>query len=125
MKKSAYGFTLFEAVIVTIILGVAVVIFSSFLAPQLSQSGEYHYFSRSSALGQSVMTDMLSVDTNVTSLASAAENIINNLDPSYANFDLDIDINAVSGAANLQQISLTITASSQPPITFTGFRGEY
>ncbi|MFM2591035.1 MSHA biogenesis protein MshD [Vibrio sp. TBV020] len=125
MRKNVGGFTLFEAVIVTIILGLAVVTFSSFLAPQLSQSGEYHYFSRSAALGQSVMTEMLSIDTNVTSLASAADDIVANLGPDYANFELEIDINPASGAANLQQITLNITASSQSPVTFTGFRGEY
>ena len=125
MNKSSRGFTLLEAVIVIIILGFAMITYSAFLAPQLAQSGDYHYFSRTSALGQSVMTDMLSVDTSVTTLASAAENIVTNLDPSYNNFALEIDIDPVSGAANLNQITLTITASSQSPVSFTAFRGDY
>lgn len=124
MKRNM-GFTLLEAVIVTIILGVAMVTFSSLLAPQFADSGDYNYFTRTSALGQSVMTEMLSVDTDLITLVSAADNIINNLDPSYNNYQLAIDIQAVSGANNLDQITLNITASNQTPVTFTAFKGEY
>lgn len=124
MKRNM-GFTLLEAVIVTIILGVAMVTFSSLLAPQFADSGDYHYFTRTSALGQSIMTEMLSVDTDLITLVSAADNIINNLDPSYNNYQLAIDVQAVSGANNLDQITLNITASNQTPVTFTAFKGEY
>lgn len=53
------GFTLIESIVVIIVLGIAMVIITSFLAPQVASSADPHYQSRSVALGQSLMNQIL------------------------------------------------------------------
>ncbi|NOI52336.1 type II secretion system protein [Vibrio crassostreae] len=53
------GFTLIESIVVIIILGIAMVTISSFLAPQVASSADPHYQNRSVALGQSLMNQIL------------------------------------------------------------------
>ncbi|MFA0350622.1 type II secretion system protein, partial [Vibrio sp. 10N.222.55.C6] len=49
------GFTLIESIVVIIVLGVAMVTITSFLAPQVAGSADPQYQNRSVALGQSLM----------------------------------------------------------------------
>ncbi len=59
MRRVA-GFTLIESVIVIVVMGIAMLTITSFLAPEISRSADPHYQTRASALGQSVMTQILS-----------------------------------------------------------------
>lgn len=58
MKKLT-GFTLIESVIVIVVMGIAMLTITSFLAPEISRSADPHYQTRAAALGQSVMTQIL------------------------------------------------------------------
>lgn len=53
------GFTLVESVIVIVVMGIAMLTITSFLVPQVSRSADPHYQTRTAALGQSVMTQIL------------------------------------------------------------------
>ncbi|MDH5904101.1 type II secretion system protein [Vibrio splendidus] len=53
------GFTLIESIVVIIVLGIAMVTISSFLAPQVASSADPQYQNRSVALGQSLMNQIL------------------------------------------------------------------
>ena len=53
------GFTLIESIVVIIVLGIAMVTITSFLAPQVASSADPHYQNRSVALGQSLMNQIL------------------------------------------------------------------
>ncbi len=59
VSKREQGFTLIESIIAIIVLAVAMVTLTSFLFPQIQQSGRPHYQVRASALAQSVMTEVL------------------------------------------------------------------
>ncbi|OLQ86967.1 MSHA biogenesis protein MshD [Vibrio panuliri] len=54
------GFTLIESVVAMVMMAIAMVTLTSFLVPQLASSADPHYQSRSAALAQSVMTNILS-----------------------------------------------------------------
>ena len=54
------GFTLIESIIVMVVMAIVMVTMTSFLVPQISQSADPHYQSRASALGQSIMTQIVS-----------------------------------------------------------------
>ncbi|GAD88155.1 MSHA pilin protein MshD [Vibrio halioticoli NBRC 102217] len=58
VKKQA-GFTLIESIIAIVILGIALITLTSFLFPQISQSAKPFYEVRASALGSSLMTEIL------------------------------------------------------------------
>ncbi|MBW3697236.1 type II secretion system protein [Vibrio sp. T187] len=58
--KLRYGFTLIESVVVMVIIGVAMITITSFIAPQIARSGDPHYQTRAIALGQSLMSQILS-----------------------------------------------------------------
>lgn len=53
------GFTLIESIVVIIVLGIAMVTITSFLAPQVESSADPQYQNRSVALGQSLMNQIL------------------------------------------------------------------
>lgn len=53
------GFTLIESIVVIIVLGIAMVTITSFLAPQVASSANPQYQNRSVALGQSLMNQIL------------------------------------------------------------------
>ncbi|MEZ8235462.1 prepilin-type N-terminal cleavage/methylation domain-containing protein [Vibrio splendidus] len=53
------GFTLIESIVAIIVLGIAMVTISSFLAPQVASSADPQYQNRSVALGQSLMNQIL------------------------------------------------------------------
>ncbi|WP_286295493.1 type IV pilus modification PilV family protein [Vibrio apostichopi] len=53
------GFTLIESIVVIIVLGIAMVTITSFLAPQVASSADPQYQNRSVALGQSLMNQIL------------------------------------------------------------------
>jgi MSHA pilin protein MshD len=54
------GFTLVESIIAIVIIGIAMVSFTSFLLPQVKDSARPHYEVRAAALAQSLMTEILS-----------------------------------------------------------------
>lgn len=53
------GFTLIESIVVIVVLGIAMVTITSFLAPQVASSADPQYQNRSVALGQSLMNQIL------------------------------------------------------------------
>lgn len=55
------GFTLIESIVVIIVLGIAMVTITSFLAPQVASSADPQYQNRSVALGQSLMNQILAL----------------------------------------------------------------
>jgi len=126
--KKVRAFTLIEAVIVIVILGLVMITYSAFLAPQFAASSDSQYYTRSSALTQSVMTQLLATQDSDLSAALASAKV---LGPTYKNINIDQSfISVVSdGSATIpvemQQITLIIEAGNQPPITLTAFKGEY
>ncbi|ELB2861123.1 prepilin-type N-terminal cleavage/methylation domain-containing protein [Vibrio alginolyticus] len=59
MKKSS-GMTLIEMIIAIVLMGIAMVVFTSFLVPQIRDSAIPHYQTRAAALGQGFMSQILS-----------------------------------------------------------------
>lgn len=57
--KKTRGFTLIESILVIIVMGFAMLIVIQFLSPQVHRSADHHYYSRTAALGQSVMSMIL------------------------------------------------------------------
>lgn len=68
--KAPRGFTLIESVVVMVVMAIAMVTITSFLAPQFSRSADLNYQSRAVALGHGLMTQILarSFDENSTQL---------------------------------------------------------
>ncbi|WP_299685743.1 type II secretion system protein [uncultured Vibrio sp.] len=122
MNKHTYasGFTLMESIIVIVLLGFAMLTFSTFLAPQSALSGQVNYSNRASALGQSIMTDLLARDFGTVSSGTPIE-----LGDSYRNFDVDLAVSNATPSQSMQKITLTITASNNPPITLVAYKGDY
>ncbi|MDF2155632.1 prepilin-type N-terminal cleavage/methylation domain-containing protein [Vibrio sp. CAU 1672] len=58
MSKQA-GMTLIEMILAIVLMGIAMVGFSAFLVPQISNSAVPHYQTRAAALGQSFMSQIL------------------------------------------------------------------
>ena len=58
MKKSS-GMTLIEMIIAIVLMGIAMVAFTSFLVPQIRDSAIPHYQTRAAALGQGFMSQIL------------------------------------------------------------------
>ncbi|MGR5060408.1 type IV pilus modification PilV family protein [Vibrio rotiferianus] len=58
--KEQLGMTLIEMIIAIVLLGIAMTIFSSALIPPIKEASSSHYQSRSVALGQSMMSQILS-----------------------------------------------------------------
>ncbi|HHF3021114.1 MULTISPECIES: type II secretion system protein [Vibrio diabolicus subgroup] len=58
MKKSS-GMTLIEMIIAIVLMGIAMVAFTSFLVPQVRDSAIPHYQTRAAALGQGFMSQIL------------------------------------------------------------------
>ncbi|MDF5139074.1 type II secretion system protein, partial [Vibrio parahaemolyticus] len=58
MKKSS-GMTLIEMIIAIVLMGIAMVAFTSFLVPQIRDSAIPHHQTRASALAQSFMSQIL------------------------------------------------------------------
>ncbi|MDV5054076.1 type II secretion system protein [Vibrio sp. T13N] len=58
MKKSS-GMTLIEMIIAIVLMGIAMVAFTSFLVPQIRDSAIPHYQTRAVALGQGFMSQIL------------------------------------------------------------------
>ncbi|WP_440877795.1 type IV pilus modification PilV family protein [Vibrio natriegens] len=53
------GMTLIEMIIAIVLMGIAMVVFTSFLVPQVRDSANPHYQTRASALAQSFMSQIL------------------------------------------------------------------
>lgn len=128
MNNKLKGFTLIESVIVIVLLGFAALTLSSFLAPQAAQTSDANYYSRASALGSSVMSRLLAQSYDGID-AFDEETDLNNLiqDAStYKNFQIKVSVETVSGAADsLKSVSVDVTASSQPTVSFNAFKGDY
>ncbi|CAM3018468.1 prepilin-type N-terminal cleavage/methylation domain-containing protein [Vibrio rarus] len=58
-RNKSIGFTLIESIIAIVILGIALMMLSSFLFPQIAQSAKPFYEVRASALADSLMTEIL------------------------------------------------------------------
>ncbi|OQQ07047.1 prepilin-type cleavage/methylation domain-containing protein [Vibrio splendidus] len=114
------GFTLIESIIVIVLLSFAMLAFSIFLAPQSALSGQVNYSNRASALGQSIMTDLLARDYGSVSSGTPIE-----LGSTYTNFDVDLVVTNDTPTTSMQKFTLTITASNNPPITLVAYKGEY
>ena len=128
MNNKLKGFTLIESVIVIVLLGFAALTLSSFLAPQAAQTSDANYYNRASALGSSVMSRLLAQSYEDID-AFDEETDLNNLiqDAStYKNFQIKVSVETVSGAADsLKSVSVDVTASSQPTVSFNAFKGDY
>lgn len=128
MNNKLKGFTLIESVIVIVLLGFAALTLSSFLAPQAAQTSDANYYNRASALGSSVMSRLLAQSYDDID-AFDEETDLNNLiqDAStYKNFQIKVSVETVSGAADsLKSVSVDVTASSQPTVSFNAFKGDY
>lgn len=128
MNNKLKGFTLIESVIVIVLLGFAALTLSSFLAPQAAQTSDANYYNRASALGSSVMSRLLAQSYDDID-AFDEETDLNNLiqDAStYKNFQIKVSVKTVSGAADsLKSVSVDVTASSQPTVSFNAFKGDY
>lgn len=57
MRKQL-GMTLAEMIIAIVLMGIAMVAFTSFLVPQIRDSAMPHYQTRATALGQSFMSQI-------------------------------------------------------------------
>ncbi|WP_417507969.1 type IV pilus modification PilV family protein [Marinomonas gallaica] len=57
--KTVRGMTLIEMIIAIVLMGIAMVAFTSFLVPQVRDSANPHYQTRASALAQSFMSQIL------------------------------------------------------------------
>ncbi|MFA0215328.1 MULTISPECIES: type IV pilus modification PilV family protein [Vibrio] len=128
MTTNAKGFTLIESVIVIVLLGFAALTLSSFLAPQSAQSGDASYYNRASALGGSVMSRLLAqsyTDIDTFDGETDLSNLIKDAS-TYSNFQIEVSIEAVSGASNnLKSVIVEVTASTQPTVSFSAFKGNY
>ncbi|MFA0566677.1 type IV pilus modification PilV family protein [Vibrio gallaecicus] len=120
IKNGKNGFTLIESIIVIVLLGFAMLAFSTFLAPQSALSGQVNYSNRASALGQSIMTDLLARDYG--SVSSGTPIVLGS---SYVNFNVNLTVDDNNPTASMQKMTLIITASNNPPITLVAFKGEY
>ncbi len=120
IKNGKNGFTLIESIIVIVLLGFAMLAFSTFLAPQSALSGQVNYSNRASALGQSIMTDLLARDYG--SVSSGTPIVLGS---SYTNFNVNLTVDDNNPTASMQKMTLVITASNNPPITLVAFKGEY
>ena len=120
MKNVNSGFTLIESIIVIVLLGFAMHAFSTFLAPQSALSGQVNYSNRASALGQSIMTDLLARDYGSVSSGTPID-----LGSSYTNFNVNLTVDDNNPTASMQKMTLTITASNNPSITLVAYRGDY
>lgn len=120
MKYVNSGFTLIESIIVIVLLGFAMLAFSTFLAPQSALSGQVNYSNRASALSQSIMTDLLARDYGSVSSGTPID-----LGSTYTNFDVELIVTNDTPTTSMQKFTLTITASNNPPITLVAFKGEY
>jgi len=128
VNNNVKGFTLIESVIVIVLLGFAALTLSSFLAPQAAQTSDASYYNRASALGSSVMSRLLAqsysdIDTfnGETELSSLIQDA-----STYTNFQIEVSIDPVSGASsNLKSVIVEVTASSQPTVSFSAFKGNY
>ncbi|EPN4956051.1 type IV pilus modification PilV family protein [Vibrio diabolicus] len=58
-KKTLRGMTLIEMIIAIVLMGVAMVMFSTALIPQIKDASTSHYQSRAIALGHSMMSQIL------------------------------------------------------------------
>ncbi|CAH1218167.1 MSHA pilin protein MshD [Vibrio harveyi] len=58
-KKTLRGMTLIEMIIAIVLMGVAMVMFSTALIPQIKDASTSHYQSRATALGHSMMSQIL------------------------------------------------------------------
>ncbi|PMH39887.1 hypothetical protein BCU68_07255 [Vibrio sp. 10N.286.49.B3] len=58
--KRTLGFTLIESIVVMVIMAIAMITLTSLLFPQIERSADPHYQTRSVALGQSLMDQILS-----------------------------------------------------------------
>ena len=115
-----HGFTLIESIVVIVFLGFAMLAFSTFLAPQSVLSGQVNYSNRASALGQSIMTDLLARDYGSVSSGTPID-----LGSSYTNFNVNLTVDDNNPTASMQKMTLTITASNNPSITLVAYRGDY
>ncbi|MEZ9999031.1 prepilin-type N-terminal cleavage/methylation domain-containing protein [Vibrio lentus] len=128
MTTNAKGFTLIESVIVIVLLGFAALTLSSFLAPQSAQSSDANYYNRASALGGSVMSRLLAQNYNDIDAFNDETDLSNLIKDAstYSNFQIEVSIEAVSGADNnLKSVIVDVTASTQPTVTFSAFKGNY
>ncbi|MDV6253638.1 prepilin-type N-terminal cleavage/methylation domain-containing protein [Vibrio sp. EA2] len=57
--KKVRGMTLIEMIIAIVLMGIAMVAFTSFLVPQVRDSATSHYQTRAAALAQSLMSQIL------------------------------------------------------------------
>ncbi|CAK2656074.1 MSHA pilin protein MshD [Vibrio crassostreae] len=67
------GMTLIEMIVAIVILGIAMLSFTSFLVPQISDSASAHYQTRAVALGQSFMSQILARDFDQNSDPNGGE----------------------------------------------------
>ncbi len=58
-KKTLRGMTLIEMIIAIVLMGIAMVMFSTALIPQIKDASTSHYQSRAIALGHSMMSQIL------------------------------------------------------------------
>ena len=114
MKYVNSGFTLIESIIVIVLLGFAMLAFSTFLAPQSTLSGQVNYSNRASALGQSIMTDLLARDYGSVSSGTPIE-----LGSSYINFNVNLTVDDNNPTASMQKMTLIIIASNNPSYHFS------
>ncbi|MEZ8309457.1 prepilin-type cleavage/methylation domain-containing protein [Vibrio splendidus] len=128
MTTNAKGFTLIESVIVIVLLGFAALTLSSFLVPQSAQSSDANYYNRAAALGGSVMSRLLAQSYNDIDAFNGETDLSNLIKDAstYSNFQIEVSIEAVSGASNnLKSVIVDVTASTQPTVTFSAFKGNY
>ncbi|MFN1620829.1 prepilin-type N-terminal cleavage/methylation domain-containing protein [Vibrio rotiferianus] len=57
--RPQFGMTLIELIIVIVIMGIAMTIFTTALIPQIQNASSFHYQSRAVSLGQSMMSQIL------------------------------------------------------------------
>ena len=128
MTTNTKGFTLIESVIVIVLLGFAALTLSSFLAPQSAQSSDANYYNRASALGGSVMSRLLAQSYNDIDAFNGETDLSNLIKDAstYSNFQIEVSIAPVSGASNnLKSVIVEVTASTQPTVSFSAFKGNY
>ncbi len=128
VNNNVKGFTLIESVIVIVLLGFAALTLSSFLAPQAAQTSDASYYNRASALGSSVMSRLLAQsysDIDAFNGETDLSNLIQDAS-TYTNFQIEVSIDPVSGASStLKSVIVEVTASSQPAVSFSAFKGNY
>jgi prepilin-type N-terminal cleavage/methylation domain-containing protein len=128
VNNNVKGFTLIESVIVIVLLGFAALTLSSFLAPQAAQTSDASYYNRASALGSSVMSRLLAQSYSDIDTFNGETDLSNLIQDSstYTNFQIEVSIGPVSDASsNLKSVIVEVTASSQPTVSFSAFKGNY